>query len=567
MKTKFLALSLIFSSQLLFAQWTDVINNNINFSFEVQDNHYTGSNDSDNSSDPVIQNDFNVITNGTSNWTGWECYSWECTAPCYNYNNPIVHSFYDKPFDTQIQITGYMYEADNAPLCEYESSIDDHFWNGYCTFRNGAIQQRVTYQSTDFYPGAWNPNLGQSGSGWIFPDAPNFNQIWRQIWRYRYGNNIGALLNFGTIGIGDSKRDVNSNRTITPNDGLMVYTHTSESVNPSPDVWYEFTLSEPGIVSITTASSRTNFDTYIRLLDSNNNFIDQDYDDGGNLTSLITRKLCAGNYKFLVEGWQNNTGVFEVTVSVAAPDILTSTKEITGESCPGEANGIVNVFGFNGGVIPYTFNWNNETSTNLTFTNLEAGMYPLFITDACGTNSTETVIVPGDETPPTALCNPNVVLNVWSGNDAVLAATMVDDGSNDNCDISSYSVSPSSFSVSDVGNNTVTLTVTDGSGNTDQCTTTVTVNNTTGVEEAELLSNMLIYPNPSEGIFKVDLSSADLDEDATLSVVDKLGRVVFTTAAIQSNMNIDLAGITGGVYLVRVENEGITASKRIVVLK
>ena len=56
-----------------------------------------------------------------------------------------------------------------------------------------------------------------------------------------------------------------------------------------------------------------------------------------------------------------------------------------------------------------------------------------------------------------------------------LSNTAVDDGSTDNCLISSYSVSPNTFNCSNVGDNTVTLTVTDNAGNFATQTAVVTV--------------------------------------------------------------------------------------------
>lgn len=80
-----------------------------------------------------------------------------------------------------------------------------------------------------------------------------------------------------------------------------------------------------------------------------------------------------------------------------------------------------------------------------------------------------------DEVAPTAICQPaTVVLSAANGTGAI-TANDVDGGSSDACGIRSLSVSPSTFDCSMVGDNTVTLTVTDNNGNTAECMATVTV--------------------------------------------------------------------------------------------
>jgi hypothetical protein len=336
MKNKYFALTSIMTimAGTAFGQWTDVINRNINFLYEVDNNWYGGANDPDGTCDPYFLNDFYVNSNGGS-WTGWQCYGWEdCVAPCYNYSNPIAHAFFDQPFNTSVQITAQFYESDNIDGCT-PTAGDNNYWNGYATFRDGLNYLPVTYPSSDFYPGAWNANLGVGGTGWIFPQSQFATQIWKQVWRYRAGNTINDLLNFGTLAIGNTKIDVNSNRTVTPNDGLFWYTHTSASLHSSPDVWYEFTLTETAKVTMTTTHARTNFDTYIRLYDSNNVAIDGNDDEGDGLVSSgMTLSLCAGTYKLMVEGYQNATGVYQLTVSVDEPFPIVPTYQIEPTSCP-----------------------------------------------------------------------------------------------------------------------------------------------------------------------------------------------------------------------------------------
>lgn len=103
------------------------------------------------------------------------------------------------------------------------------------------------------------------------------------------------------------------------------------------------------------------------------------------------------------------------------------------------------------------------------------------VTDANGNfstcNTTFKVCV-FEQIPPTAACkNITVALNA-SGN-ASITGTDVDNGSSDNCGITSRTVNPSTFTCANKGSNTVTLTVTDPSGNSASCQATVTVVDTT----------------------------------------------------------------------------------------
>ena len=72
--------------------------------------------------------------------------------------------------------------------------------------------------------------------------------------------------------------------------------------------------------------------------------------------------------------------------------------------------------------------------------------------------------------------NISVALNA-SGT-ASITASQINNGSTDNCSIASVTVSPSTFTCANIGANTVTLTVTDMSGNTSSATAVVTVNET-----------------------------------------------------------------------------------------
>nr|MDQ3017953.1 HYR domain-containing protein [Bacteroidota bacterium] len=99
----------------------------------------------------------------------------------------------------------------------------------------------------------------------------------------------------------------------------------------------------------------------------------------------------------------------------------------------------------------------------------------LTVTDEGGSTSTctATVTVVDDLDPICSTQDITVFLDA-AGN-VTITASMIDDGSTDNCPPPSLEVTPVTFNCDDVGENIVVLTVTDGSGNTSTCTAVVTV--------------------------------------------------------------------------------------------
>ncbi len=99
----------------------------------------------------------------------------------------------------------------------------------------------------------------------------------------------------------------------------------------------------------------------------------------------------------------------------------------------------------------------------------------LTVTDTAGNSSSATTIVNVSENiPPIAIAqNINVTLN--TDGVAVVTPADIDNGSTDNCAISSMTISQENFSCQHIGTNNITLTVTDISGNTTTTSATVTV--------------------------------------------------------------------------------------------
>ncbi|MCF8461516.1 MAG: PKD domain-containing protein [Flavobacteriales bacterium] len=116
--------------------------------------------------------------------------------------------------------------------------------------------------------------------------------------------------------------------------------------------------------------------------------------------------------------------------------------------------------------------------SSFTCANIGSNTVTLTVTEnnSTSTTCTSTVTVQDNENPVAVCQNISVALD-GTGNASITAAA-INNGSSDNCSIT-LSASPTAFTCANVGANTVTLTVEDPTGNTDDCTATVTVTETT----------------------------------------------------------------------------------------
>jgi hypothetical protein len=170
-----------------------------------------------------------------------------------------------------------------------------------------------------------------------------------------------------------------------------------------------------------------------------------------------------------------NVASSAMTFNIIVPLCNISISGTTTSTTCGLPNGSIDALA-TGGQAPYTFALNGGTSQSSgQFANLTSGNYTITVTDdiGCSTSYSFTVNADPDVTYPVALCkNYNLELSGGSGN---ITYSDIDNGSSDNCGIASMSVMPNTFSCTNSGNNTVTLTVTDYAGLSTTCTAIVDV--------------------------------------------------------------------------------------------
>ncbi|MFT5601365.1 MAG: gliding motility-associated-like protein, partial [Flavobacteriales bacterium] len=205
--------------------------------------------------------------------------------------------------------------------------------------------------------------------------------------------------------------------------------------------------------------------------------------------------------------------------NVAAPTSPTAT-----DNCDGVVTGVASP------AFPIT----TQGTTVVTWT----------FTDAVGNSSTQTQNVTiTDITPPVVACS-DISIYLDVNGDATITGADLDGGSADNCGIATLSPSQANFTCANIGANVVALTVTDNSGNSASCNSTVTVLDT--INPTVICQNITIQ---LDGSGNASIVSSDIDNGSS----DACG--ITTYAISQSNFDCSSIG-ANNVTLVITDNNG-----------
>ena len=93
------------------------------------------------------------------------------------------------------------------------------------------------------------------------------------------------------------------------------------------------------------------------------------------------------------------------------------------------------------------------------------------------------------------------------------------------------------------------------------------VENTTGVKDIQAFSNIVIYPNPSNGKIQLAAEGSILSNNYTITIFDIQGKNVYSAPnAERPALNeIDLSYLPKGIYYVRIFDGIITHNKKIII--
>src|SRR5690606_31254963 len=141
-----------------------------------------------------------------------------------------------------------------------------------------------------------------------------------------------------------------------------------------------------------------------------------------------------------------------------------------------------------------------------------ANTVTLTITDSNGNTDSATAIVTVEDVTAPVVVTQNITIQLDTTGNASITAADINNGSSDSCGIASMTLNQYDFDCSHVGDNTVTLTVTDVNGNTDTATAIVTVEGMTA--PAVVTRNINIQLDATGN---ASISATDIDNGSTAS--------------------------------------------------
>jgi hypothetical protein len=219
-----------------------------------------------------------------------------------------------------------------------------------------------------------------------------------------------------------------------------------------------------------------------------------------------------------------------------------------------------------GGLGSYTYAWSNGATTN-SISGLAPGTYDVTVTDGvlgCTATGTFSII----SLCPTSLglstsVNPEVGDGEDNGSASILATLGTAPYTY------TWSNGGTANAVFNLGNDSLTVVVTDATGCTDTATVTVETVYMVGTESLKGLTGLVLSPNPAKDYAQLNINF-NQSVELTVRLVDVTGRVLETRNAgntMSEEMRFDVSNLAEGIYLMQITADGQTATKRFVVVK
>jgi choice-of-anchor B domain-containing protein len=168
-----------------------------------------------------------------------------------------------------------------------------------------------------------------------------------------------------------------------------------------------------------------------------------------------------------------------------------------------------------------------------------------------------------DEIAPTLTCPTDEIVSFDSGQNFYTLPDYITAGNvsaNDNCTATlTITQGVAAGTQLSEGNYFISFESTDASGNTGTCTFQLAVEVPLGVEENDLNSGLVLFPNPASDVITVSSQNAAI---SSIQIVDMLGKQLWVEENIEEqSKTLDVSQYANGIYFVIVNNQ---VSKKII---
>lgn len=276
------------------------------------------------------------------------------------------------------------------------------------------------------------------------------------------------------------------------------------------------------------------------------------WNTGSNASNLS--EMPAGNFLYSVVGTNTMTGCTDtqsqLIVVNETPNVMMFADKVT--SCAGAA---VHLAAYGADSYTWTTLSNNPNitvtpSVTTSYTVVGSNSFGCIASAAQQISVVPTPTVSASSSAPSQMCQGETQMLTGTGN------------------VITYEwSSPTLFIQSQVAlispmeTTTYTLTGTDANGCTGRTTFVQNVDACTGISKYTSANGIKIYPNPSAGLFTVELNSGS---SKTVEVTDISGRVVFNASTNDQRVSVNIGNLANGIYYVKVQSGNATDVMKIV---
>lgn len=205
------------------------------------------------------------------------------------------------------------------------------------------------------------------------------------------------------------------------------------------------------------------------------------------------------------------------------------------------------------------------TNTTLPIENQGTTIITWTYEDPSGNTTTQTQNVIIDDLTPPVVLTQDITIDLNGASSIDILASEINNGSTDNCNISSTALDISTFTT--IGEYTVTLSVTDENGNTSTGTATVTVIDSFVSSTNELENTSFnLYPNPAKEKITINFQNPNL-KNIDLEIYNTTGQLVKQIKNYKSNTEIPVQNFTNGLYILKIKQDKNFTYKKIIITK